>query len=45
MRRNTVQILVTNVETLARARFTSRIYFNVTAKFQDNLEKPKMINI
>ena len=45
MRRNTVQIPVTNGETLARAKFRSRIFFNVTAKFQDNFEKTKMINI
>ena len=45
MRRNTVQIPVINGETLAGARFRSRIFFNVTAKFQDNFEKPKMIDI
>ena len=33
MLRNTVQIPVTNRETLARARFRSRITFNVIAKF------------
>ena len=45
MGRNTVQIPVTNRETLPRARFMSRIFFNATAKFQDNFEKPKMIDI
>ena len=45
MRRNTVQIPVTNSENLARVRFRSRIFFNVTAKFQDNFEKSKMIDI
>ena len=45
MRRNTVQIPVVNRETLARARFRSRIFFSVTAKFQDNFEKPKLVDI
>ena len=45
MRRNTVQITVTNGETWARVIFRSRVFFNVTAKFLDNFEKPKIINI
>ena len=45
MRGNTVQIPVTNGETLARARFRSRIFFNVTVKFQDNFVKPKLIDV
>ena len=45
MRRNTVQIPVANGEPLASVRFRSRIFVNVTVKFQDNFEKPKMINI
>ena len=45
MRRNTIQIPVRSGETLARARFRSWIFFNITAKFQDNFEKPEMINI
>ena len=45
MRRNTVQIPLANTETLARAKFRSQFFINVTAKFQDNFEKPKMIDI
>ena len=46
MRRNTVQIPVANRETLAGARFRTRIFFNVTAKFHRNLKKTtKMISI
>ena len=45
MYRDTVQILVTNRKTLVRARFWSRLFFDVTAKFQDNFLKPKIIGI
>ena len=45
MARNNVQISVTNRETLVRARFWFRFLFNVTAKFQNNFIKPKMISI
>ena len=41
MRRNTVEI----PKSLARARFISWNFFNVTAKFQGNFENRKMINI
>ena len=36
MGRDTAQIPVANRETLVRARFWSRVLFNVTAKFQDS---------
>ena len=45
MRRNIIQVPGTNEGTLARARFRSRILFNVTTKFQENFAKLKMINI
>ena len=45
MSRNTVQASVTNREALVRARFWSRVLFDVNAKFQDNFVKPKMISI
>ena len=45
MCRDTVQIPVTNIGTLVRARFWSRVLFDVTAKFQDNFVKPKIIGI
>ena len=40
MFRDTVQIPVTNRETLVRAIFWSRVLFDVTAKFHDNFVKP-----
>ena len=45
MCRNTVQIPVTNGEFWTIVRFRSVIFFIVTAKFQDNFEKTKIINI
>ena len=45
MCRDTVQILVTNRKTLVRARVWSRVFFDVTATFQDNFVKPKIIGI
>ena len=45
MWRDTVQTPVTNRENLVRARFWSLVLFDVTAKFQDNFIKPKMIGI
>ena len=45
MCRDTIQIPVTNRETLVRARFCSQVLFDVTAKFQDNFVKPKIFDI
>ena len=45
MCRDTMQIPVKNRETLVRARFWCRVLFNVTAKFQENFVKLKMIGI
>ena len=45
MCRDTVRIPMTNKEPLVRARFWSRALFDVTAKFQGNFVKPKMIGI
>ena len=45
MCKDTVQIPVTNRETLVRARFWSRVSFDVTVNFQDNFVKSKMHGI
>ena len=45
MRRTTVQIPLTNEETLARTRFRLQIYFNVIGKFEENFGKPKILKI
>ena len=36
---------MTNRETLVRARFWSQVFFDVTANFQDNFIRPKLIGI
>ena len=45
MLRNAVQVPVTYGEALTRANFRYQVFFNVTAKVQDNFEKTKTINI
>ena len=45
MCRDTVQIPVTNRETLVKARFWSQVHFDVTARYQESFVKPKMIGI
>ena len=44
MGRDTIQIPMTNRETFVRATFWSRVFFDVTAKFQNKFVKPKMIS-